>query len=238
MTLESDTRIESVKRFYELLDELARRVGGTRTLGECSGQMTWPKRGVYFFFEPEERRHESGIGFRLVRIGTHALKRGARTSLWDRLSTHRGTKKTRGGNHRGSIFRLLVGTALIERDKLEFPTWGNGSSAPKHIRDEEHELEILVSQFIGEMPFLWLGINDLPGPESLRGVVERNSIALLSNFSRAHIDWSSDGWLGHYCARDKVRASGLWNQKHIDEECDVSFLNILEQFVHEMQRGT
>jgi len=34
------------------------------------------------------------------------------TTLWARLSQHRGSAKSGGGNHRCSIFRLLVGRAL------------------------------------------------------------------------------------------------------------------------------
>jgi hypothetical protein len=54
--------------------------------------MGWPQRGVYFFTEEGERRHDTGEGLRIVRIGPHALKKGSRTTLWDRLSQHRGRK--------------------------------------------------------------------------------------------------------------------------------------------------
>ena len=91
-----------------------------------------------------------------MRVGTHALKAGGSTKLWGRLSTHRGQLRNGGGNHRGSIFRLIVGTALIARDGHNVPTWGEGSSATKHIRAAEVELERAVSQVIGKMPFLWL----------------------------------------------------------------------------------
>jgi hypothetical protein len=70
----------------------------------------------------------------VVRVGTHALKAGGSTTLWGRLSTHRGQLRSGGGNHRGSIFRLIVGTALIARDGHKFPTWGEGSSAAKDIK--------------------------------------------------------------------------------------------------------
>ena len=35
-----------------------------------------------------------------------------------------------GGNHRGSIFRLLVGKSLIERDGVSCPSWELGKSKP------------------------------------------------------------------------------------------------------------
>ena len=74
------------------------------------------------FFEESELRSDSGDGLRVVRIGIHALKRGSRKSLWNRLAQHRGIIKRGGGNHRGSIFRLLAGTALA------------ASSSPKSMR--------------------------------------------------------------------------------------------------------
>ena len=67
-------RLEHLDRFYELLGELEERLGGIRRLGECHGRMGWPRRGVYFYFEPGEFR-EDGRTSRVVRMGTHALKR-------------------------------------------------------------------------------------------------------------------------------------------------------------------
>ena len=95
-------RISDVQNFYGLLDSLAERVGGPRTLAACSGRLGWPRRGVYFFMEDGEIRSDSGTGPRIVRVGTHALTEGSGTKLWSRLSQHRGQQKTGGGNHRGS----------------------------------------------------------------------------------------------------------------------------------------
>jgi hypothetical protein len=103
-------RLSDLVRYYDLLDRLEQKLGGERRLSECSGRMDWPKRGVYFFFEPGEERRDSGHGPRVVRVGTHALTTNSRTTLWNRLSQHRGVEKSGGGNHRGSIFRLIVGS--------------------------------------------------------------------------------------------------------------------------------
>ena len=173
-------RIADLTRFYAIVEGLSAKSGGTRLLTESTGRMDWPARGVYFFQEPGEGRTDTGSGPRIVRVGTHALKAGSRTTLWNRLSQHRGSAKTGGGNHRGSIFRLIIGTALVDLDGHTCPTWGQGRSAPKDIREKEQPLEQLVSKTIGEMPFLWLEIADEPGPDSLRGYIERNTIALLS----------------------------------------------------------
>ncbi len=230
-------RIKDLERFYSILDELNRTTNGPRFLSNCSGRMDWPVRGVYFFQENDESRTDTGTGHRIVRIGTHALKDGARTTLWNRLSGHKGPTKSGGGNHRGSIFRLIVGTALMERDNHSFPTWGQGSSAPKNIRVPEEPLEKLVSKTIGDMPFLWIAIEDVAGPDSLRGYIERNSIALLSNFNKEPIDAPSGTWLGNFCNREKVRESGLWNQNHVDEGYDEGFLDVFERLVTAMDEN-
>ncbi len=198
--------------------------------------MDWPVRGLYFFQERGEDRTDTGPGPRVIRVGTHALKDGSRTTLWNRLSQHKGTAKTGGGNHRGSIFRLIVGTALIDINGYSFPIWGQGSSGARDIREKEQPLEKLVSQTIGEMPVLWLAITDDPGPESLRGYIERNAIALLSNYNQSPIDAPSPQWLGHHCNREKVRSSGLWNQNHVDEGYDPAFLDELERLVSKIGR--
>jgi hypothetical protein len=69
-------------------------------------------RGVYFFFEGGELRSQSGSGGLVVRIGTHAVSVGSKSTLWGRLAQHRGSLSG-NGNHRGSIFRLWVGSALL-----------------------------------------------------------------------------------------------------------------------------
>src|SRR5437867_6093855 len=111
----SNERLEDLVRFYLILDRLERNIGGARTLVDCRGRMDWPERGVYFFREPDENRSDRGEGPRIVRVGTHALKSGSQTKLWTRLSQHKGRPSTGGGNHRGSVFRLLIGAALACR---------------------------------------------------------------------------------------------------------------------------
>lgn len=229
-------RLADLRRFYTLLDELARRTGGPRRLADCSGRMAWPPRGVYFFMEPGEIRGDSGEGPRIVRVGTHALKDGSRTTLWKRLSQHKGQQASGGGNHRGSIFRLLVGAALLADDPALCATWGQGSNAARDIREAEREWESRVSIVIGQMPFLFLHIGDDPGPQSLRGAIERNAIALLSNSGKTPLDPASKDWLGTRCPRDRVRASHLWNQNHVDEAYDPAFLGTLETLIHARER--
>jgi hypothetical protein len=228
-------RGDHLRAFYAILDDLEIMLGGARTLAQCTGRLNWPRRGVYFFREHGENRSDSGAGPRIVRVGTHALARRSGTNLWTRLSQHRGQVKSGGGNHRGSIFRLIVGTALIAKHGYDFPTWGKGSTAAAAIRAGEARLECEVSKIIGAVPFLWLAIEDEPGEGSQRGYIERNAIALLSNYGKPALDAPSPSWLGHYCDRERVRRSGLWNSNHVDETCDPAFLDRLAQLVAEME---
>ncbi len=228
-------RLADLRRFYALMGELARRTGGPLRLADCSGRLDWPQRGVYFFMELGEVRRESGEGLRIVRVGTHALKDGSRTTLWTRIAQHKG-QRSGGGNHRGSIFRLLVGAALLADDPDFCVTWGQGKSAARAIRDAERELEARVSVVVGQMPFIFLYAGDEAAPHSVRGFIERNSIALLSNAAKTPLDARSTDWLGSRCPRDLVRASHLWNQNHTDEAYDPVFLDTLETLIHETER--
>lgn len=219
-------------RFYIIMNKLRERVGSERRLESCTGQMNWPRRGVYFFFEPGEERG-SATGLRVVRVGTHAVSAGSGATLWTRLRAHRGVVAG-GGNHRGSIFRLHVGTAI--RARGDYPdtvkqSWGKGSSAAKVVRLKEHELECAVSDYIGKMPFLWVEVDDEPGKGSMRKYIERNAVALLSAASMSRVDPPSDNWLGYSCRHSAVRESGLWNVDHVFEEYDAGFLNVFERLV-------
>ena len=221
----------NLDRFYSLLDRLRDRQGGFRTLSTCTGRIAWPSRGVYFFFEPGEFRAGSE-NLRVVRVGTHAISRGSKVSLWQRLAMHRGTPK--GGSHHRSVFRRHVGGALLARGG--FPpeiaeTWGIGNSAGSDtVRAIEKPLEQAVSAYIGAMPFLVLAADDEPGPASVRGYIERNSIALLSGVG-LETDPPSPGWLGRDCPHPVVRASGLWNVNCVGEVYDTEFLDRFEALV-------
>jgi hypothetical protein len=224
-------RLTDIIRFYSILSRLEQKIGGRRKLSFCKARMNWPLRGVYFFMEEGELRTDTGEGLRIVRVGTHALQPASKTSLWNRLTQHKGQEKSGGGNHRGSIFKLIVGSAFLQECEEPVVTWGQGSTAKGEIRKREEPIERQVSKIIREMPFLWLAINDDPGRDSLRGSIERNAIALLSNYKKPPLDPPSSGWLGHRCDREKVRCSGMWNQDHVDKEYDPAFLDILERLV-------
>jgi hypothetical protein len=232
------TRRQDLDRFYSLLDDLEATVGGKRRLGNCDGRMNWPDRGVYFFFHPDETR-ESSNQLRVTRIGTHAVSEGSSTSLWDRLRTHRGAQRGTyegGGNHRGSVFRKRVGEALIQREGLEeeYPEWGIGSSAGRELRLDELEMERRVSEYVRGLPFLWVDIDDEPSPNSDRAYIERNAIALVSNYDKESIDPRREGWVGHHSPVTDIEQSGLWNINHVEEDYQPDFLETLEGYTDRM----
>ena len=114
----TDARQAHLDQFYRLLTDLAGTSMARAGFTACTGRDDWPRQGVYFFFEDGETRVENGTS-RVVRVGTHGLSPTDRTTLWGRLRQHRGRISGRnpgGGNHRASIFRGHIGTALIQRD--------------------------------------------------------------------------------------------------------------------------
>jgi len=154
------------------MDEPSAREGGQRRLRDCTS-FGWPSHAVYFFIDDEEARLEGAT--RAVRVGTHALSATSATTLWQRLSTHRGHvsgSRPGGGNHRASIFRLHVGTAMLARG--DWPSavrnsWRNKHASPA-MRHAEYPLEQAVSHYISGLPLLWL---DVPARTD-RGLIEQH----------------------------------------------------------------
>jgi len=234
-------RLHDVVRFYDLLGDLSRSVGGSRRLANCNGRSGWPTKGVYFFFEDGEVRTSSGTGPRVVRVGTHGLTANANTSLWQRLNAHQGFVaggSAGGGNHRSSVFRLHVGAAMLAHDGQIHPTWGKGSSAPRAVRLAEHPVELRVSAHIRAMPFLWLDVSGgIDDGRAARARIEANTIALLSNRGLAAeeaIDPPTADWLGSHSRNADVRESGLWNVRHVGDRYSPSFL---DEFQGLIERG-
>ena len=176
------------------------------------------------------RRHDQTT-HRVTRIGTHAVSKGSKSTLWRRLATHRGTEAG-GGSHRSSIFRLHIGKALIMQSQrnLDVRTWGQGQHASKKIRAAEEPLERQVSAYMRKVSVLWVNVPDEPSAASDRAFIERRTIALLSNSSYNH-DKASENWLGNFSAKSEIRTSGLWNVNHVGEPFDKRVLQVLERYI-------
>lgn len=226
---------DQLDRFYSALAKLDAAVGGKRLMADVSGRSGWPTRGVYFFFLPGEHRASESRTLRVVRVGTHGVSLGSRSTLWKRLAQHRGTRAL-GGNHRGSIFRLHVGAAMLLREHVSCPTWGDKSSASRDIKSKETEIERAVSEYIRSHLVLWVSVPDEPSSDSRRCYVERNAIALLSQRLKP-IDPPSAAWLGRSSPDKRIVQSGLWNLQHIEASCDDAFLPEFEAIVDDTIRG-
>lgn len=235
-----NNRAANLNRFYDLLYQLRDQLNGWHQLKDCHGRLNWPRHGVYFFFDYHEPRQHNSQQLRVVRVGTHAVSRGSKSTLWGRLRSHRGTNKG-SGNHRGSIFRLHTGMAMqnIPDTTWNIPTWGQGSNAAHTIKDTERELEHAVSEYIGQLPFVWVDIDDEPSPTSHRALVERHAIILLAGEDGATpLDKPSANWLGNHSVRPKIRESGLWNLDHVGRPAkpfayNPEFLDVLEKYVQQ-----
>ena len=202
-------REKDIERFYHLLARLEERVGRKRTLVECHRNMGWPRRGVYFFFEDGETRSNSHGDLRVVRVGTHAVTANSKSRLWNRLYEH----KQDGGR---SVFRDHVNQALKNRTGDE----------------REHNHTRCISNCIGQMPFLWANV-DGENSHQLRRRIERNSIALLSDFNGNATDKRSKQWLGNFSCNEAVKRSGLWNVQHTKRGYKNSFLEQLSYCVEQ-----
>lgn len=111
------SQLSDLGRFYSILERLAASQQQGLKLSSYAWTSPLPARGVYFFREPGEPRPGSPGSHRIVRVGTHPVSANSKSTLWQRLRTHLGTRAGTG-NHRGSIFRLHVGAAMLARDKV------------------------------------------------------------------------------------------------------------------------
>jgi hypothetical protein len=218
----------AIDAFYRLVDQMAAR-SGMMTLAETVERKDVPERGVYFFLDRREPRGRGSGDLRVVRVGTHGLIAGTRSTILGRLRQHRG-QPGRGGNHRGSIFRLHVGAAILARTGVRVPTWGGKLPSGQVPGADEFDLERRVSRYLADLLVVTLPILDEHSPNSLRGYVERNSIALLTTAVEAGSVPSAD-WLGHHAQRDAIRTSGLWNVTHVGDAVEEGFLDRLSEIV-------
>ncbi len=231
--LNGEVELKSAKaRFDASISRLWIAQMGGRLLCETSGRQAWPERGVYFLLDSQVPAANGRVP-RVIRVGTHAVSDGSKTTLWDRISTHRGTTSG-GGSHRSSIFRLHVGRALVSRNPNLLnkggQTWGQGQSAPADIRAAERHIEEAVSTTLGAMRLLWVDIPDAASSNSRRSYIERNAIALLSRVGLLS-SYGSQRWLGRYSPEWKIASSGLWNLNHVFANVDSDFCDVFDTTV-------
>jgi hypothetical protein len=217
----------------ELYGAIEHALGGAElpTLREYMGSKNLTKQGVYLFFEDGEPTEFNQRLPRIVRIGTHAVSAGSSTTLRDRLRTHMGTADG-DGNHRGSVFRLHVGNAIIKARNLsgEYPDWGKGQSATKDVKNQERRLEQEVSKYLSRLRVFCLPLSGPASKSSIRSRVEAAIIGVLTQDGMA-LERPTQNWLGLNSTRSEIRESGLWNLQHLgvapDKKAFESALRVL-----------
>ena len=227
--LKGVSHINHIKMLYSSLNFLVQNSGGVRLLKECNGKLYWPSKGVYFIYDNAESSIIANGCPRIVRVGTHAVSIGAKSTLWGRLKTHKGLNNG-GGSHRSSVFRLHVGNALINRDNLSCDTWGVGQNACKEIRQQELFVEEKVSEYIGDLGVAVLAVDDEASALSDRAYLERNIIALLSSINYS-FEFPTTNWLGLFSPKDMIRLSSLWNINCVRDSFDDRLFAKLNQYI-------
>lgn len=205
-------RIRDLKELYLWIDEKRKTNEVFRFRNLASQQV--PRRGVYVFLDPREPNFLQ-LHPRIVRIGTHGVSRGSMATLRGRLRNHLGPG-TEIGNHRGSVFRLHLGRAMLEEGggRSRLPSWGEGQDAAPDIKAAEVDLELAVTRYLQQLEVAFIAIDDEPTKDSLRAKVEAQLIALCSE-GLLTIDYPAADWLGLRSPVAQIKQSGLWNVRGV-----------------------
>jgi hypothetical protein len=238
----ASTSPDPLDQFYTKLGDLKTQTDGPYYLDECDGQMDWPDRGIYIFFDQNSDLDvDPPSEWSISRIGTVGVSEGSSNTLWKRLRQHRGNTRGEhagGGNHRGSIFRLHVGRAIIEAENLhdDYPYWGTShrEGIPLEtdaLREQEHPLEVRVSDYIRSLPFLVMDVPGAPSKTSARARLEKNLIGLVSQRRRTTPTLMREGWLGHENPKPEIHRTGLWNIHHVTALYDASIISDINSYI-------
>lgn len=230
--LRNSQRNQDLSRLYEILTQEKFKDKYYNSFANLTGRNSLPKRGIYFFMRKSDVRAFEPQSERIIRVGTHAVSNKSKSTLWQRLKAHKG-KKDGSGNHRSSIFRLHIGSAIINKSNLDCPTWGVGQTTAKLKNPMEIELEHLVSEYMSEMSVAYISIDDNPSKFSDRAYLEQNMIALVSG-PRVPLDVANEDWLGFHCENRTVRSSSMWNVDYTNKDYDPRFLEVLERYIEFM----
>lgn len=217
-----------INKFYSLFDFYSEKYSLPQKFSDFNSKNCCPEFGLYLFLHSDEIRLYEPSRLRIARIGTHAVSEGSKSTLWQRLKTHKGTDNG-FGNHRSSIFRSYIGSALINKNGCSLESWAQETN-DKETLIRERELEKQVSDYLSKkFQVVCLNIPGVPSKTSDRAYIERNLIALLSS-SNHFSDTPPVDWLGKYAPSAIVKKSGLWNVNHTDEIYTYEFFDILEEY--------
>jgi hypothetical protein len=164
--------------------------------------------GLYVFYE-RRQRSPHGDGARIVRIGNHPRSDGR---LVGRLREH---YLTRRNAKNGSVFRLLLGGALIRRDDprspclLPGPGRGHWEAHMQPECDRCAPYEERVTDFLStECAFRCIRMPD----RAERNRFEALLVATVAACTRCR---PSESWVGCFAWSPTVRRTGLWNREFV-----------------------
>lgn len=225
--LMNESTKNDLNKFFRIIKRF-KNAGLILDVGKEINSKNTPLKGLYLFFDDKEYRPFPQNFPRICRIGTHGVSKGSKATLWQRIKNHKGNlDKT--GNHRGSIFRLHIGTSIINKHKIICPTWGKGQISDKIIENAERKIEIQVSDYISALKILCIDIRDEASKNSDRAYLEMNLIALLTNKTNP-VDYPNTEWLGYWCKNETVKKYAIWNVAHTQSKYDPLFFNVLEEY--------
>lgn len=180
-----------------------------------------PANGIYFMYE-KGQRYVSGVEgtSRIVAIGINPTQNQLRQRLHKHLQ---GTKKV-------SVFRLYVGTALLERDgdpeSVRWEWFGNRSVMP--------EVEQRVTAYLAKHITVRCVVVD---NRLLRERLQKRLIGTLANCSGC---CPCDDWLGLYALDRNVKKLGLWINYYESsrQDLDEFGIQILRELVNQHVNGS
>jgi len=217
---------------YQILDGYEQRRDRKISLAELSRTHS-PRWGCCFFYEKGEYREESGAP-RIVRVESYP-RLEAKTDMYSQLILHRGTIAgvfTGGGNHRLSLLRKHIGTAMMNRMQISCESWED-EQFNASVRKLEHPLEVRVSEVISRMEVLMISFEDNDIEKQALRYIQKNAVALLSNWQKEVLDPPSPDWMGKFCSNVLVRDSGLWNTNGVMQRYDSSFIPKFKKIIEQ-----
>ena len=162
-----------------------------------------PQNGIYMLFQTGEKAHVSD---RIVRIGTHTGEGQLRSRLKEHFLVP---------NKDRSIFRKNIGRAILNKSNDPFfAVWERDMTtkvarkAPFTNGETVYQagLEEKVSDFIRSN--FWFVVQSVETKEARL----RRETELISSVSLCSACGASEGWLGSFSPKEKIRRSGLWQE--------------------------
>lgn len=162
--------------------------------------------GLYFFYEDGERNGHNLCEHRIVRVGNHPRVQSRLIGrLWDHYS----------GRKNGSVFRRLLGGALIRRNNplspclTPVPGKGHWELQDAKPCPDCQPVEQRVSEYLRRnCQFRCVEISN----QQQRNQLEKLLIATIAQCPKCT---ASKNWLGWSAYSEEVRKVGLWNRHHI-----------------------